>query len=116
MVKRPKIILWSLDRTLFCLLSPVFVLLTSTEILSSFKMAHFIIHHSKFLISHLENFPHWDIFTPQYSFILHFSTFILAYDFPTGLLVNFDSINLLRRKVFNPKYNVERNHAIPKIN
>jgi len=79
-------------------------------------MAHFIIHHSKFLISHLENFPHWDIFTPQYSFILHFSTFILAYDFPTGLLVNFDSINLLRRKVFNPKYNVERNHAIPKIN
>jgi len=31
--------------------------------------------------------------------------YVVAYDLPTGLLINFGSISLQYKKVFNPKYN-----------
>ena len=37
--------------------------------------------------------------------------YVVAYDLPTGLLINFGSISLQYKKVFNPKYNP----ANPKI-
>ena len=42
--------------------------------------------------------------------------YVVAYDFPTGLLINFGATSLQYKKVFNPKYNVEKNPANPKIN
>ncbi|MBX2894523.1 MAG: GxxExxY protein [Cyclobacteriaceae bacterium] len=41
--------------------------------------------------------------------------YVVAYDFPTGLLINFGSTSLQYKKVFNPKYNAERNPANPQI-
>jgi GxxExxY protein len=38
--------------------------------------------------------------------------YVVAYDLPTGLLINFGATSLQYKKVFNPKYN---NHANPKI-
>ena len=31
--------------------------------------------------------------------------YVVAYDFPTGLLINFGFVSLQYKKVFNPKYN-----------
>jgi GxxExxY protein len=42
--------------------------------------------------------------------------YVVAYDFPTGLLINFGSTSLQYKKVFNPKYNAENNPANLKIN
>ena len=42
--------------------------------------------------------------------------YVVAYDFPTGLLINFGSTSLQYKKVFNPKYNIAENPANPKIN
>ena len=42
--------------------------------------------------------------------------YVVAYDFPTGLLINFGATSLQYKKVFNPKYNAERNPVNPKIN
>jgi GxxExxY protein len=42
--------------------------------------------------------------------------YVVAYDFPTGLLINFGSTSLQFKKVFNPKYNIVENPANPKIN
>ena len=39
--------------------------------------------------------------------------YVVAYDLPTGLLINFGANSLQYKKVFNPKYN---NPANPKIN
>jgi len=41
--------------------------------------------------------------------------YVVAYDFPTGLLINFGATSLQYKKVFNPKYNTEFNLANPKI-
>lgn len=41
--------------------------------------------------------------------------YVVAYDFPTGLLINFGSTSLQYKKVFNPKYNIAENPANPKI-
>jgi GxxExxY protein len=41
--------------------------------------------------------------------------YVVAYDFPTGLLINFGATSLQYKKVFNPKYNAETNPANPKI-
>ena len=41
--------------------------------------------------------------------------YVVAYDFPTGLLINFGSTSLQYKKVFNPKYNTTENPANPKI-
>ena len=41
--------------------------------------------------------------------------YVVAYDFPTGLLINFGSTSLQYKKVFNPKYNTVENPANPKI-
>ena len=38
--------------------------------------------------------------------------YVVAYDLPTGLLINFGAVSLQYKKVFNPKYN---NLANPKI-
>jgi GxxExxY protein len=32
--------------------------------------------------------------------------YVVAYDFPVGLLINFGSTSLEYKKIFNPKYNV----------
>lgn len=32
--------------------------------------------------------------------------YVVAYDFPIGLLINFGAVSLQYKKVFNPKYNV----------
>ena len=32
--------------------------------------------------------------------------YVIAYDFPVGLIINFGAISLQYKKVFNPKYNV----------
>ncbi len=32
--------------------------------------------------------------------------YVVAYDYPTGLLINFGSTSLQYKKVFNPKYNI----------
>jgi hypothetical protein len=37
--------------------------------------------------------------------------YVVAYDFPIGLLINFGATSLQFKKVFNPKYNL----ANPKI-
>lgn len=42
--------------------------------------------------------------------------YVVAYDFPTGLLINFGSTSLQYKKVFNPKYNTAIDPANPKIN
>ena len=42
--------------------------------------------------------------------------YVVAYDFPTGLLINFGSTSLQYKKVFNPKYNIAENPAKSKIN
>ena len=43
--------------------------------------------------------------------------YVVAYDFPIGLLINFGATSLQYRKVFNPKYNdVGKNPVNPKIN
>ena len=42
--------------------------------------------------------------------------YVVAYDFPTGLLINFGATSLQYKKVFNPKFNAERNPVNPKIN
>ena len=39
--------------------------------------------------------------------------YVVAYDLPTGLLINFGATSLQYKKVFNPKYN---NPVNPKIN
>lgn len=41
--------------------------------------------------------------------------YVVAYDFPTGLLINFGSTSLQYKKVFNPKYNTTANPVNPKI-
>ena len=41
--------------------------------------------------------------------------YVVAYDLPTGLLINFGAASLQYKKVFNPKYNQENNPANPKI-
>jgi GxxExxY protein len=41
--------------------------------------------------------------------------YVVAYDFPTGLLINFGSTSLQYKKVFNPKYNTSENPENPKI-
>jgi len=41
--------------------------------------------------------------------------YVVAYDFPTGLLINFGSTSLQYKKVFNPKYNNTTNPVNPKI-
>ena len=41
--------------------------------------------------------------------------YVVAYDFPTGLLINFGSTSLQYKKVFNPKYNIAENPTNPKI-
>ena len=41
--------------------------------------------------------------------------YVVAYDFPIGLLINFGAISLQFKKVFNPKYN-STHPAHPKIN
>jgi GxxExxY protein len=33
--------------------------------------------------------------------------YVVAYDFPTGLLINFGSTSLQYKKVFNPKFNIK---------
>ncbi|CAN5189321.1 hypothetical protein BH11BAC6_BH11BAC6_14500 [soil metagenome] len=38
--------------------------------------------------------------------------YVVAYDLPVGLLINFDANSLQYKKVFNPKYN---NPAHPEI-
>lgn len=40
--------------------------------------------------------------------------YVVAYDFPIGLLINFGAISLQFKKVFNPKYN-STNPTNPKI-
>ena len=46
--------------------------------------------------------------------------YVVAYDFPIGLLINFGAISLQFKKVFNPKHNspnpANPNPANPKIN
>ncbi|NOT91932.1 GxxExxY protein [Ferruginibacter sp.] len=42
--------------------------------------------------------------------------YVVAYDFPTGLLINFGATSLQYKKVFNPKYNADKNPANPTIN
>ncbi len=37
--------------------------------------------------------------------------YVVAYDFPIGLLINFGAVSLQFKKIFNPKYNP----VIPKI-
>lgn len=41
--------------------------------------------------------------------------YVVAYDFPTGLLINFGSTSLQYKKIFNPKYNKVENSVNPKI-
>lgn len=42
--------------------------------------------------------------------------YVVAYDFSVGLLINFGSLSLQYKKVFNPKYNpVEKNPVHPLI-
>lgn len=33
--------------------------------------------------------------------------YVVAYDFPVGLLINFGAVSLQFKKVFNPKYNLQ---------
>jgi GxxExxY protein len=41
--------------------------------------------------------------------------YVVAYDFPIGLLINFGANSLQFKKVFNPKYNQKRNPVNLKI-
>ena len=41
--------------------------------------------------------------------------YVVAYDFPTGLLINFGATSLQYKKVFNPKYNAGKNLTNAKI-
>ena len=41
--------------------------------------------------------------------------YVVAYDLPTGLLINFGATSLQYKKVFNVKYNSVRNPAYPQI-
>jgi len=41
--------------------------------------------------------------------------YVVAYDFKTGLLINFGATSLQYKKVFNPKYNTLKNPIHPKI-
>ena len=41
--------------------------------------------------------------------------YVVAYDFPTGLLINFGATSLQYKKVFNPKYNTPANPVNHKI-
>lgn len=41
--------------------------------------------------------------------------YVVAYDFPIGLLINFGATSLQFKKVFNPKYNTKNNPENPKI-
>lgn len=41
--------------------------------------------------------------------------YVVAYDFPIGLLINFGAKSLQYKKVFNPKYNTIENSANPRI-
>ncbi len=41
--------------------------------------------------------------------------YLVAYDFPTGLLINFGATSLQYKKVFNPKYNPQKNSVNPLI-
>ena len=34
--------------------------------------------------------------------------YVIAYDFPVGLLINFGAISLQYKKVFNPKYRLNQ--------
>lgn len=43
------------------------------------------------------------------------NNYVVAYDFPTGLLINFGATSLQYKKVFNPKYNTLDNPANPQI-
>lgn len=38
--------------------------------------------------------------------------YVVAYDFPIGLLINFGGNSLQFKKIFNPKYNNPENHKI----
>jgi GxxExxY protein len=38
--------------------------------------------------------------------------YVIAYDFPIGLLINFGANSLQFKKIFNPKYNNLENHKI----
>lgn len=38
--------------------------------------------------------------------------YVVAYDFPTGLLINFGATSLQYKKVFNPNYNVMNNQGM----
>jgi GxxExxY protein len=40
--------------------------------------------------------------------------YVVAYDFPVGLLINFGATSLQYKKVYNPKYNNQGNHKITK--
>ena len=37
--------------------------------------------------------------------------YLVAYDFPIGLLINFGSTSLQFKKIFNPKYNIPKEHS-----
>jgi len=41
--------------------------------------------------------------------------YVVAYDFPTGLLINFGSVSLQHKLLFNPKYYPKTNPENPKI-
>lgn len=41
--------------------------------------------------------------------------YVVAYDFPIGLLINFGATSLQFKKIFNPKYNVKKYPENPKI-
>lgn len=41
--------------------------------------------------------------------------YVVAYDFPVGLLINFGSSSLQYKKVFNPKYSINKNPGNSKI-
>ena len=41
--------------------------------------------------------------------------YVVAYDLPTGLLINFGGTSLQYKKVFNPKYNSTRNSMYSQI-
>ena len=37
--------------------------------------------------------------------------YVVAYDMPNGLLINFGAVSLQYKKVFNPKYNIEKSKS-----
>lgn len=42
--------------------------------------------------------------------------YVVAYDFPIGLLINFGATSLQFKKIFNPKYNQKSNKSINPVN